>query len=122
MVPDATSDEDEDEEEDIEELRLTGKRLDEAPEHLKQIPIVDMIDLACECYQTEIYDQNHGVAKNGNNVDVIMDGDNESRNPARDLSIDAKPARHARGVVSPTPPSSETQTNQELAVGSTSYV
>ena len=44
MVPDTSSDEEQDdEEEDIEQLRLTGKRLDEAPEHLRQIPIVDMI-------------------------------------------------------------------------------
>ena len=97
MVPDTNSDGEDEEEDDIEQLLLTQARLDAAPEHLKQIPIVDMINLDCESYQTEIYDQNSGVAKSGNNVDIIMDGETESRNPARDLSIDAKPAMQAGG-------------------------
>ena len=53
MVPDADSDE---EEEDIEQLMLTKARLDKAPEHLKQIPIADMINFDDESCQNEIYD------------------------------------------------------------------
>ena len=91
MVSDTSSNGEEEDEEDIEQLELTGARLDAAPEHLKQIPIVDMIDFGFESYQNEIYDKSHGVAKSGNNVDIIMDGEIEFTNPARDLSIDAKP-------------------------------
>ena len=44
-----------------------------------------------------------------------MNGDNESTNPARDLSINAKPATHARGAVPLTRPSSEIEPNQDSA-------
>ena len=113
MVPDADSDEEE--EEDLEQLLLTKARLEQAPEHLKQIPIVDMINCDVESYQNQIYDKIHGVAQNGNNVDIIMNGESESTNPARDLSIDAKPATHARGVVPSPHSSSAIWTNQDFA-------
>ena len=89
MMPDADSDK---EDEDIEQLMLTKQRLEKAPEHLKQIPIVDMINCDVESYQNEIYDEIRGVVQNGNNVDIIMNGDTESTNPARDLCR----ASHAR--------------------------
>ena len=98
MVSDTDSNKEE-EDEDIEQLMLTKARLENAPEHLKQIPIVDMINFGCESFQNEIYDAFRGVVQSGNNVDIIMNGENESTNHARDLSIDAKPAVQARGVV-----------------------
>ena len=58
----------------------------------------------------------HGVVQSGNNVDIIMNGDTESTNPARDLSIDAKLARQARGVVPLTHPSSEIKTNPDFLI------